>query len=415
MFEANRFPAPEIQQPDNMPFHSPLLLSQPADRHPPSRPKRKDLRIAHLTPSFFSTDSCVGGGERYVYNICKAVSIAAGERDHDVKQTIISVGPDSRRFTYEGLSVVILGNLSPHPNVMNALPDGLWAALKGFDLVHIHQSLTLFGAYCVTIAKSLAIPIVSTDHGGGHEELMLTGRGLEVSSGVLSVSEYARSLTSSSFSGSEMVLIGPIDCDYFRPDPSATKKMNSVLCVGRILPHKGFDRVVEALPSSLALIIVGQPYDKKYFKLLQELATGKDVEFVSDAADDRLLELYQTTGLFIQPSTHIDCYGNKIAKPELMGLTTLEAMACGMPVVVSDAGSLPELIPSPELGLVFSTRADLEQILSRFADGAWPAPDQQSLSRAKACNTYSFAKVGSRALDYYLEAVASASETSRFA
>lgn len=385
----------------------------PVNHHEDSPPMRRELRIAHLTPSFFSTDSCVGGGERYVYNICKAISTAASERDQHVEQAVISVGPDVRVLTYEGLRVVILENLSPHPNAMEALPGGLWAALKGFDLVHIHQSLTRFGAYCAAIAKSLAIPFVSTDHGGGHEELMLAGRGLELSSGVLSVSEYARSLTKSSFSGSGMVLIGPIDCDYFKPDPEAVRNNKMVLCVGRILPHKGFDRVVEALPPSLALTIVGQIYDKKYFKLLQELATDKDVEFISDAADDRLLELYQTSGLFIQPSTHIDCYGNKISKPELMGLTTLEAMACGMPVVVSDAGSLPELISSSELGQVFSNRAELEDILDRFVTGTWPGPDQQLLSRTKACASYSFAKVGAQTLDYYQEAMTPTSETSR--
>jgi glycosyltransferase involved in cell wall biosynthesis len=398
-----------------MNLRTPEFDCHPGDRSDDSRPGRKKLRIAHLTPSFFSTDSCVGGGERYVYNICKAISIAAAERDQQVEQAIISAGPNARIFTYEGLRVVILENLIRHPNAMEALPGGLWAALKGFDLVHIHQSLTQFGAYCATIARSLAIPFVTTDHGGGHDELMLSGRGLELSAGVLSVSEYARSLTKSSFRGAGMVLIGPIDCDYFKPDPEVVRNRNMVLCVGRILPHKGFDRVVEALPPSLALTIVGQIYDKKYFELLQELATDKDVQFISDAADDRLLELYRTSALFIQPSTHIDCYGNKISKPELMGLTTLEAMACGMPVVVSDAGSLPELIPSSELGQIFSKRSELEDILDRFAAGAWPGPDQQRLSRAKACGSYSFAKVGARALDYYHDAMAPASEINRLA
>lgn len=371
---------------------------------------RDRLRIAHLTPSFFSTDSCVGGGERYVYNICSAISTAAAERGQPLDQAVISVGKNARVFNYEGLDVMILENLSPDKGAMEAIPGGLWAALKNFDVVHIHQSLTVFGAFCTAIARSLAIPLVTTDHGGGHEDMMLGGRGLELASGVLSVSEYAQSLTRSNFSGSGKVLIGPIDCDYFKPDPNTVRNRNRVLCVGRILPHKGFDRVVEALPRTLSLTIVGQIYDKKYFELLKELANGKDVDFVTDAADDRLLELYQTSGLFIQPSTHIDCYGNKIAKPELMGLTTLEAMACGMPVVVSDAGSLPELLPSPKLGLVFSNRAELTTIFKRFTDRTWPEADQESMSRAKACGSYSFPMVGAQALDYYKEVCAPVSQ-----
>lgn len=378
------------------------------------KPISKAIKIAHLTPSFFSEDSCIGGGERYVYNICKAISIAAEERNQVVEQEIISVGRNPHNFSYEGLPVVILENISPSQNAMEAIPGGLWEALKGIDLVHIHQSLTQFGAYCTAIAKSVNVPIVSTDHGGGHDELMLVGRGLELSSGVLSVSKYAKSLTNASYSGLGMVLIGPIDCDYFRPDSEAIKNNNTVLCVGRILPHKGFDRVLEALPSSLALIIVGQVYDKKYFKHLQTLAKGKDVTFVSDAKDEELLKLYQTSGLFIQPSTHLDCYGNKISKPELMGLTTLEAMACGMPVVVSDAGSLPELITSPELGQIFSYREELEAILNEFATGVWPKADQPLLSRTKACESYSFGRVGATILKFYQDLMSQIPETSRF-
>lgn len=379
------------------------------------QPPSQALRIAHLTPSFFSSDSCIGGGERYVYNICKAISIAAEEQDRPVEQAIISVDRNARIFSYEGISVVILENFSPHTNPMEAIPGRLRAALKGCNLVHIHQSLTQFGAYCTAIAKSANVPIVSTDHGGGHEELMLAGRGLELSSGVLSVSNYAKSLTDSSYSGLGMVLIGPIDCDYFKPDPEAIRKKHTVLCVGRVLPHKGFDRVLEALPPSLALTIVGQVYHPTYFKHLQALAKGKDVTFISNANDEELLKLYQTSGLFIQPSTHLDCYGNKISKPELMGLTTLEAMACGMPVVVSNAGSLPELITSPSLGKVFSNREELEVILNRFASGAWPNADQPLLSRIKACESYSFGKVGAQAIKHYQEATANTSEASRSA
>jgi glycosyltransferase involved in cell wall biosynthesis len=374
----------------------------------------KQLKIAHLTPTFFSTDSTVGGGERYVYNICRAISIAATQQDYPAEQVIFSLGSDPRVFLYEGLRVVILENLAPHSNAMETLPSGLWAALKGFDLVHIHQSLTLFGAYCMAIAKSLAIPVISTDLGGGEDELMLAGRGLELSSRVLSISQYAKSLTNSSFSGEDLVLIGPIDCNYFKPDPNVARNKSTVLCVGRILPHKGFDRVIEALPPLLTLTIVGQIYDKNYFKLLQKLAMDKNVVFLSKAEDDQLLELYQTSGLFIQPSTHIDCYGNKISKPELMGLTTLEAMACGMPVVVSDAGSLPELITSPELGQVFSNRAELEDILNRFVASEWPETNQRLALRVETCEAYSFSTVGTKMLTFYQEVTMSASKAIQF-
>lgn len=361
------------------------------------------LKIAHLTPSFFSKDSCIGGGERYVYNICCANLTAAKQRGIDLQQTIISIGPVARVFLHKDIPVVVLPSVSSVEGFMNPLSEDLWDILVGFDLVHVHQSLTIFGAFCTAVARSLNIPVITTDLGGGNEECMLGGRGLEQSDGVLSISKYAESLISSNFNGMKRVVIGPIDTNTFKPDPAAQRSRRKVLCVSRILPHKGIERIIEVLPGELELTVVGQVYDKKYFAMLQLLAKSKNVVFDSEADDEKLVRLYQTSGLFVQASTHIDCYGNKILKPELMGLTTLEAMACGIPVVVSDAGSLPELVTSRRIGCVFSDALDLTEIFARYLSEAWPDQDQPALSRETAVSNYSYPSVGGQILDFYAE------------
>lgn len=361
------------------------------------------LKIAHLTPSFFSKDSYIGGGERYVYNVCSANLLASQELGRTLQQTIITIGPDARQFLHKEIPVVVLPSVSPLDGFMNPVSSYLWDALKGYDLVHVHQSLTVFGAFCVAVAKSIGITVITTDLGGGNEECMLAGKGLELSDGVLSISRYAESLIDSNFTGLKRVVIGPIDTDIFKPGVGVERARDQVLCVNRILPHKGIDRILEALPQDLNLTVVGQVYDKKYFDLLQKLAKGKNVTFDSDADDPKLVNLYQHSGLFVQASTHVDCYGNKILKPELMGLTTLEAMSCGIPVVVSDAGSLPELVHSPSVGRVFSDRSDLEAIFAEYVLGSWPIGNQPSLSRESAVSRYSFSSVGHQILGFYLE------------
>ena len=60
---------------------------------------------------------------------------------------------------------------------MDAFSTALWRELDGFDLVHVHQSLTVFGAYALAIVRSLGIPAVGTDLGGGTNPLMLDRRG----------------------------------------------------------------------------------------------------------------------------------------------------------------------------------------------------------------------------------------------
>jgi glycosyltransferase involved in cell wall biosynthesis len=157
--------------------------------------------------------------------------------------------------------------------------------------------------------------------------------------------------------------------------------------VGRLLPHKGIDRVIDALPPGLPLRIVGRPYDKKYYALLVRRAARKQVTFVLGADDADLLACYHSAGLFVHASTFVDCYGRTVSKPELMGLTTLEALSTGLPVAIANTASLPELASDPRFSMVFDDVAGLRAILERFAAGHWPEPGASELARCHAVAT----------------------------
>jgi len=171
------------------------------------------------------------------------------------------------------------------------------------------------------------------------------------------------------------------------------------------MPHKGIDRIIRALPSGLKLRVVGRVYHEEYHTLLRQLAEGKDVEFISGADDDRLVSIYQQASLFVQASCVRDVYGNVAAKTELMGLTTLEAMACGLPVIVSaDGGSLPELVTDTRFGAVFKDEADLASLLRRHQAGIWPPLGGRTAAREHAISTYSLATYGRKLADFYAAA-----------
>jgi glycosyltransferase involved in cell wall biosynthesis len=356
----------------------------------------KAVRIAHLTPAYFSPDSVVGGGERYVYYLAQALRAAGG-----FEQCIFAVGAEDGLFEHDRIPVRVMRNESPLPGAMDAFSSSLWRELQGFDLVHVHQSLTLFGAYTIAIVRSLGIPAVGTDLGGGENILMLNRRGMELLDGVLSISRYAHDLISTYFSGLHEVLIGPVDTDRFIPATGVTRDKRAVLCVSRIMPHKGIDRVIAALPPELNLTVVGRVYHDPYYELLLRMAEGKNVRFVHDADDTDLLNFYRSAGLFVQASTARDIYGATVAKPELMGLTTLEAMSCGLPAAVSDAGSLPELVPDARFGRVFTGHNDLSGILKDVAEGVWPRPDASALARAHVVSEHGMDTVGRRLAEFY--------------
>ena len=84
-----------------------------------------------------------------------------------------------------------------------------------------------------------------------------------------------------------------------------------------------------------------------------------------------------------------------------MGLTTIEALSCGLPVIVSDCASLPELAPDPDFGRVFSSHDQLVSHLHSFMTGVWPCAGAERKAREFAVTHYSLANIGKRLGEFY--------------
>ncbi|GHX57850.1 putative UDP-Glycosyltransferase/glycogen phosphorylase [Vibrio cholerae] len=328
------------------------------------------MKICHITPTYFSKDSIVGGGERYVYNI---VSSIAHVNNSEVEQIIISFSENEDIFYFDDVKVILLKKSFHSNNAMDNLSFDLYEKLESedIDVIHLHQSLTLMGEYVLAVCSDLNIPIISTDLGGGSSDILMQHKGLEISSAIFSISKYAESLVRPYYLGESYVKIGPINTEFFKIKDNTIGKSSSsnkikAICVSRLLPHKGIDKVISALSENISLTIVGQVYDDDYFNYLNILSKGKSVKFIHNASDDDLVRLYHDSDIFVQASCYVDCYGRHIEKPELMGLTTLEALACGLPVLISNAGSLPELIENTVFGRVFESEDELALIFKEL-------------------------------------------------
>ena len=365
---------------------------------PPARIARPErvMRVLHASPTWFSPESVVGGGERWVDNVMAALAAGAPE----IKQAMIAIGAQPGLTQRGGSLIRIVPNERLRQEPMNALSSRLWSEFAGFDVIHVHQSLAEFGAYACCVAASLGKTVVLTDLGGGSSPVMLQG-GLTMADGVVSISKYAHSFIAPLVSVPSAIMTGPVDTDIFHSPPTASSTP-AVVCVGRIMPHKGIDRIIRALPPGLKLRVVGRVYNEEYRTLLSGLAEGKDVEFIFDAPDGSLVAIYQESTLFVQASCMQDVYGNVAAKTELMGLTTIEAMACGLPVIVSsDGGSLPELVADPSFGALFKGEAELGAMLRRHQAGLWPPAGASAIARAHAVTTYGLAAYGRSLADFY--------------
>ena len=129
------------------------------------------------------------------------------------------------------------------------------------------------------------------------------------------------------------------------PDVGAVERVKSVyhldrfvLSVGETRPYKNIRRLIEAFAGvpvpELQLAIVGKSskMDPDLASLPVKLGVSQRVKFLGYVPDQELAALYAAAAAFVFPSLH-----------EGFGFPALEAMACGSPVVASNAASLPEV------------------------------------------------------------------------
>jgi glycosyltransferase involved in cell wall biosynthesis len=161
---------------------------------------------------------------------------------------------------------------------------------------------------------------------------------------------------------------------------------------------EAFARALPRLEEPAQLVIAGAPHtgNRVVFPPLEpvidRLGLGDHVVLTGFVSAADKLALYQGAALYATPSPH-----------EGFGLTPLEAMACGVPVIAADRTSLPEVVgdagvlvePEPE-----AFAAAVVEVLNRPERAA----DLRARGLARAA-TFSWARTARMTLDAYREAL----------
>lgn len=358
------------------------------------------MRILHVSPTYFSDDSFIGGGERYAYELARAT--AARE---EVVFASFAAEPASSR---DGALAVEHIRRAPFSSRRSGNPFSgrLLRWLRWADVIHAHQARGPVTDLAVLWGKLFRKKVFVTDLGGGERyALSYHLPVLSQADALLLVSEYSRGLWEQAPAGarprSVRVVYGGVDTEKF--SPGGSQKRPAVLFVGRLLPHKGVDVLIEAIDGEMGLEVVGRVYDPAYFGLLRERSEGKPVSFHTDVDDAGLVEKYRSSRVTVLPSVYRDCYGARTSYPELLGLAALESMACGTPVIVTDVASLPEVVEDGVTGFVVPPNDPpaIRERLRHLAEDPGLAARMGREGRRRVLERFSWRVVAERCLEAY--------------
>jgi N-acetyl-alpha-D-glucosaminyl L-malate synthase BshA len=224
------------------------------------------------------------------------------------------------------------------------------------DLLHVHYAIphasAAYMAKQILKTQGIQIPVITTLHG---TDITLVGKdpsyepvvtfSINQSDGVTSVSEDLKRETYAHFDVTRDIEVIPnfIDLDRFKR--LKKEHFKTAICPNgeKLLVHtsnfrkvkrvedviKVFFEVRKVIPAKLLLVGDGPERDKME-RLCRELGTCDDTRFLGKL--DAVEEVLSVADLFLMPS-----------EKESFGLAALEAMACEVPILSSNAGGIPEL------------------------------------------------------------------------
>ncbi len=302
-------------------------------------------RILHIVPALFGEDGVYGGAERY------ALELARHMADETPTRLVTFADVPARR----DVGRLDIRSLGPAWRVrgqrFNPFHPAMVRHLGWADVVHCHQRAVVASSFAAAFCRATRRKVFVSDLGGGGWDISAYIRTDRWFHGHLHISEYSRSLGGHADWCRARVIHGGVDIDRFAPDPAVPKEP-LVVYAGRLMPHKGVNDLIEALPDGLTLEVIGRPYDDRFFADLKRLAAGKPVVFRLGCDDRELVRAYRRAIGVVLPSVYRTMYGDETRVPELLGQTLLDGMACGTPAICTNVASMPEVVADGETGFV---------------------------------------------------------------
>lgn len=263
-----------------------------------------------------------------------------------VAEGLVELGMDVTLFaTADSRTSGRLEACCPHPYEEDkSLDPKVWECLhisnlmeqaEKFDIIHNH-----FDFLPLTYSRLIRTPMVTTIHGFSSEKIIPVYKKYNNTSVYISISDSDRHPELRYY---DTVYHG-IDPKIYRFYPA---KKDYLLCYGRIHPDKGIHTAIEiAGECGLPLIIAGIIQDREYYlNRVAPYIDDKQVRYMGNLGMDEGMALLGQAKALLHP----------IDFEEPFGLSVIEAMMSGTPVIAFERGSMPEIIEDGKTGFLVNS------------------------------------------------------------
>jgi glycosyltransferase involved in cell wall biosynthesis len=287
-----------------------------------------------------------GGWELVAANLTEGLA----RRGHDV--TLFATADSETRAE---LVSICPSPLSESPSLPTRAYESLHLAnafehAAEFDIIHNNA-----GCYALCYSQMIATPLVTTLHGSGAEADSRLIYQRYRDSFYVSISDRERQLcpelnyVATVYNGIDVSRFS------FREEPG-----DYLLFLGRLSPAKGVHMAMEvAERSGRPLVLAGiiAPEDQAYYRReIEPRIDGVRIRYVGPADHQRKNELMGRAFAFL----HLVTY------EEAFGLTIVEAMSCGTPVIAVRKGSVPEVVADGQTGFIVDDVDQASQAAARI-------------------------------------------------
>jgi len=296
------------------------------------------IKVLHVYKSYYPV---IGGVANHIKVLCSEM---AKDKEIDIQILVANQGIGSVDEAYEGIRVIRAGRIFELASTPISPSLYYWMKRLDPDILHLHFPFPL-GELSALLLNSISKKIVLTYHSDIIKQKKLLffyqpflRMVLEKAKAIVASSPNYLSTSSflANFKNKVDIIPYGIDVSFFqKSDEKKIKEIKDrfgsplILFVGMFRYYKGLEFLISAAENVEAkFILVGTgEYEGELKNQVRKKRLEHRIFFLGEAKDEDLPAYYQASDIFVLPSTH---------RSEAFGITQLEAMACGLPVISTE-------------------------------------------------------------------------------